>query len=225
MIVKTNTKMFEKQMQNVIDYSIGFLEGAKNGRSAFLDNLGEGIVFALGQYIDVMARSNPKALHHIYEWNNVGSPSSRLFELNYRVNGLGLTLGSKFKQSKTVSENMTVPFYNKARIMEDGSSVQIVPTGNKPLRFSSSTGEVFTKNPVTVNNPGGDAVVGSFSNTVEEFLSKYLTQSFLRSSGLYEYIEKPVLYKKNIKIGSRLGKSKGIETGYSWISHATIGVE
>lgn len=225
MIVKTNTRMFEKQMSNIIDYSIGFLEGAKKGKSAFLDNLGEGIVFALGQYIDVMARSNPKALHHIYEWNSVGSPSARLFDLNYRVNGLGLTLGSKFKQSKTVSENMTVPFYNKARIMEEGTSVQIVPTGNKPLKFNSSTGEVFTKNAVTVNNPGGNEVQGSFINTVNEFLSQYLTQSFLRSSGLYEYIEKPILYKKNISSGAKLGKSKGIETGFSWISHATIGVE
>jgi hypothetical protein len=84
---------------------------------------------------------------------------------------------------------------------------------------------VFTKNPVVVTNPGGDQVVGSFERTVDEFISKYLTQSFLRSSGLYEYIEKPVLYKKNISMGSKLGRSKGIETGFSWITHATIGVE
>lgn len=225
MIVKTNTKMFEKQMQNIVDYSIGFLEGAKNGKTQFLENLGEGIVFALGQYIDVMAKSNPKALHHIYEWNNVGSPSARLFDLSYRVNGLGLTLGSRFKQSRTVSEDMTVPFYNKARIMEDGTSVRIVPTGNKPLKFNTGSGEIFTKNAVTVDNPGGDLVVGAFSSTVDEFISKYLSQSFLRSSGLYDYIEKPVLYKNNIRSGSRFGRSKGIETGFSWITHATIGVE
>lgn len=225
MLVTVNTKMFDKQMKNIIDYSIGFLDGVKSGKTQFLDNLGSGIVFALGQYIDVMASANPKALHHIYEWNNVGSPSARLFDVDYRVNGMGLTLASKFKQSKTVSPDMTQPFYNKAKIMEEGVAVRIVPTGNKPLKFNSATGEVFTKNPVVVTNPGGDQVVGSFERTVDEFISKYLTQSFLRSSGLYEYIEKPVLYKKNISIGSKLGRSKGIETGFSWITHATIGVE
>lgn len=225
MIVKTNTRMFEKQMKNVIDYSIGFLDGVKSGKTLFLDNLGSGIVFALGQYIDVMAKSNPKALHHIYEWERVGSPSARLFDIDYRVTGLGLTLGSKFKQSRTVSSDMTVPFYNKATIMENGTSVKIVPTGNKPLRFSSSNGEVFTKNPVTVDNPGGDMVAGSFERTVDEFINKYLSQSFLRSSGLYDYIEKPTIYKNNFSTGSKLGRPKGIETGFSWITHATIGVE
>jgi hypothetical protein len=225
MIITANTRMFEKQMRNVVDYSIGFLDGVKSGKPLFLDNLGSGIVFALGQYIDVMASANPKALHHIYEWNNVGSPSARLFDVDYRVTGMGLTLGSKFKQSRTVSSDMTQPFYNKAKIMEQGTPVKIIPTGNNPLKFNSSTGQVFTKSPVLVNNPGGDEVAGSFERTVQEFLSKYLTQSFLRSSGLYEYIEKPVLYKKNIRSGSKLGRSKGIETGFSWITHATIGVE
>ena len=220
-----NTRMFEKQIRNIVDYSIGFLDGVKSGKSLFLDNLGSGIIFALGQYIDVMAKGNPKALHHIYEWNNVGSPAARLFDIDYRVTGTGLTLGSKFKQSRTVSSDMTQPFYNKSKIMENGTPVKIIPTGNNPLKFNSSTGQVFTKSPVLVNNPGGDEVEGSFERTVNEFISRYLTQSFLRSSGLYEYIEKPVLYKNNVNSGSKLGRSKGIETGFSWITHATIGVE
>ena len=34
-----------------------------------------------GQYMDAQARSKPKSLHHVYEWNKVGNPSHRLFNL------------------------------------------------------------------------------------------------------------------------------------------------
>ncbi|NDB81645.1 MAG: hypothetical protein EB127_02665, partial [Alphaproteobacteria bacterium] len=113
MIVTMNDKVFNKQMNNIINYSIGFLDGIQKGKRVFLDKLGLGVIQALSQYIDVQARSNPQALHHVYEWNQVGSPSARLFDLNYTVSNLGLSLNSKFRQSRTVSENMTVPFYNK----------------------------------------------------------------------------------------------------------------
>lgn len=67
MIVKTNTLQFEKQINNIIQYSFGFLDGVQKGKKIFLDRLGKGVVFALGQYIDVQARGNPSALHHVYE--------------------------------------------------------------------------------------------------------------------------------------------------------------
>ena len=179
----------------------------------------------MSQYVDVEARSNPKALHHVYEWNQTGSPTSRLFNLNYTVSNLGLSINSTFKQSRTVSENMTAPFYNKAKIMEEGIPVTIAPTRAQVLRFSGANGEVFTKKPIKVDSPGGEEVVGSFESVVDIFISRYFKQSFLRASGLYDYIKKPTLYKTNFKAGSRMGKSKGVETGFKWIANATIGVE
>ena len=225
MIVTMNDKLFNKQMNNIINYSLGFLDGVQKGKRIFLDKLGVGVIQALSQYIDIQARSNPKALHHVYEWNQTGSPSSRLFDLNYTVSNLGLSLNSKFRQSRTISENMTVPFYNKAKIMENGISVTISPTKSQVLRFNGPSGDVFTKNPITVTNPGGDEVYGSFESTVDEFMLRYFKQSFIRASGLYEYIKKPTLYKKNLKAGSKMGRSKGIDTGFKWIANATIGVE
>ena len=225
MIVTMNDKVFNKQMNNIINYSIGFLDGIQKGKRVFLDKLGLGVIQALSQYIDVQARSNPQALHHVYEWNQVGSPSARLFDLNYTVSNLGLSLNSKFRQSRTVSENMTVPFYNKAKIMEEGIPITISPTKSQVLRFNGENGEVFTKRPITVESPGGDEVYGSFESTVDEFILRYFKQSFIRASGLYEYIKKPTLYKKNLKSGSKMGRSKGIDTGFKWIANATIGVE
>ena len=225
MLVNMNTKMFTAQMNNIVNYSFGFLEGVQKGKKIFLDKLGKSIIEALSQYIDVEARSNPKALHHVYEWNQTGSPTARLFNLNYTVSNLGLSINSTFKQSRTVSENMTAPFYNKAKIMEEGIPVTIAPTRAQVLRFSGANGEVFTKRPIKVDSPGGDEVVGSFESVVDIFISRYFKQSFLRASGLYDYIKKPTLYKTNFKAGSKMGKSKGVETGFKWIANATIGVE
>jgi len=56
-------------------------------------------------------------------------------------------------------------------------------------------------------------------------MTRYFKQSFLRASGVYDYIKKPTLYKKNLKAGSIAGRSKGIDTGFKWITNATIGVE
>ena len=225
MIVNTNTASFTKQINNIINYSFGFLEGINRGKKIFLDKLGQGVIQSLSQYIDVQARSNPKALHHVYEWNQTGSPSARLFDLRYTVSNLGLSLNSTFKQSRTVSENMTAPFYDKARIMENGIPVTIAPTKSKVLKFNGPSGEIFTSKPIKVENPGGDEVYRGFESVFDEFMMRYFKQSFLRASGLYDYIKKPTLYKKNLRAGSRMGRNKGIDTGFKWITNATIGVE
>lgn len=209
---------------NIVKYSSGFLTGVQKGKKEFLKAVGHATLRSLGQYIDAQARSNPEALHHIYEWNKVGSPGARLFDLNYTVSNLGLSVSGTFKQSKTIKDESNVPFYDKARIMEKGVPVTITPK-KRVLAFEVGGETVFTPNSVTVNNPGGNEVRGSFENTVDEFMRYYFKQSFLRASGVYDYIRKPTLYKDNIKAGVKLGKNQGIKTGYRWIANVKIGVE
>jgi hypothetical protein len=225
MRIVTNSKQFESQMNNIVKYSIGFLDGIERGKTVFLKNLGAGTIQALAAYVDVSAKGNPRALHHIYEWYQTGSPSARLFDLDYTVSNLGLSITSTFKQSRTLKEDSNEPFYNKASIMERGIPVTITPKRSSVLVFEEGGNTIFTKNPITVRNPGGDEVQGAFEKTVDEFILRYFKQSFLRASGIYDYIKKPVLYKKNIKAGSKLGRSKGIDTGFKWIANAKIGVE
>jgi hypothetical protein len=225
MIARTNTKQFEKQMSNIVDYAIGFLDGIEKGKSLFLKNLGQGVIETLAAYIDVSARGNPNALHHVYEWYKTGSPSARLFDLEYTVSKSGLRINSSFRQSRTLQEDANVPFYNKARIMEEGVSVTISPKKSSVLVFNEGGKTIFTKGSVTVRNPGGEYVQGSFENIMDEFMLKYFKQSFIKSSGLYDYISRPTVFKKNIKAGSKAGKNKGIDTGYKWIINENIGVE
>jgi hypothetical protein len=224
MLLTTSTKSFEKQLDNIIKYSSGFLDGVQKGKTSFLKTLGQATIASMAQYVDAQARSNPSALHHIYEWNRVGSPSARLFDLHYTISNLGLSIGGTFSQSRTVKDDSNVPFYDKAKIMEKGIPVTITPK-KRVLAFEVGGRTVFTPNSVTVNNPGGNEVQGSFENTVDEFIRFYFKQSFLRASGIYDYIKKPVLYKKEFKSGSKLGRSKGFQTGFRWIANVKIGVE
>jgi hypothetical protein len=224
MLLTTSTKSFEKQLDNIIKYSSGFLDGVQKGKTSFLKALGQATITSMAQYVDAQARSNPSALHHIYEWNRVGSPSARLFDLQYTISNLGLSIGGTFSQSRTVKDDSNVPFYDKAKIMEKGIPVTITPK-KRVLAFEVGGNTVFTPNSVTVNNPGGNEVQGSFENTVDEFIRFYFKQSFLRASGIYDYIKKPVLYKKEFKSGSKLGRSKGFQTGFRWIANVKIGVE
>jgi hypothetical protein len=225
MRVRIDTKAFEKQLTNIANYSFGFLDGVNRGKKEFLNNLGKSVIFSLGKYIDSEARANSRSLHHVYEWYKTGSPSSRLFTLNYTVSNLGLSINSTFKQSSTVKEDMTVPFYNKAKIMEEGIPVLIKPKGTGALKFKEGGQEIFVRKPITIRNPGGEEVEGSYERVFDEFMRVYFTQAFLRSSGLLAYLNKPVAYKKNFLAGSRMGRSKGVDTGYKWIINAKVEVE
>ena len=212
-------------MNNIVQYAFGFLDGVQKGKKVFLQNLGMGTIQAMAQYVDVSARGNPAALHHVYEWSQTGSPSARLFDINYTVSNLGLSINSTFRQSRTVKQDSHTPFYNKAKIMEEGIPVTIKPKRSSVLVFTEEGETVFTKSPIVVRNPGGDRVQGSFERTMDEFILRYFKQSFLRASGIYDYINKPTVFKKNIKAGSKVGKSKGVETGFKWIANAKVGVE
>jgi len=225
MKVSLDTKSLEKKLLNITQYSFGFLDGIDGGKTIFLEKFGEGVIKVLQLYIDSQARSNPQSLHHVYEWYKTGSPSARLFDITQSVNRAGVSFSVSFTQSTTLSNDSNEPFYDKARVMEQGKTLRIAPKNGTTLSFNVDGEQIFTKNEVTVENPGGDYVEGSFKDVMDEFFSSYFTQSFLRSSGLYEYLQKPTGYKHNLPAGAIKGKITGYETGFKWITGARIGVE
>lgn len=225
MKVSLNTKDLEKRINNIVAYSEGFIDGIHRGMPEFKDELGRALVDALSRYVDVTAVLDPEKLHHVYEWYQYGIASSRLFEITYGVTVNGISINSNFRQSTTMASDSTKPFYDKARVMENGLPVTITPKANGTLRFSDGGEEVFTRKSVTVNNPGGVEVLHGFERTVNEFITRYLKQSFLHASGLYNYISKPKLYKDNFKLGAESGRSIGVTTGQQWITKAKIRID
>ena len=222
MKIQYDTKQFMKDMNNVINYSIGFLEGVKTGKRVMLENVGSLTIEAMKQFIDSMARVDNAMLHHVYEWSQTGSPDARLYDLTYTVSNLGLSIKSSFRQSTTVQAGSNVPFYDKARIMENGIPVTIRPVRAQAITFEDSGEQIFTKKPVYVSNPGGQNVQGGFEKAFDMFMNQYFSQAFLSSSGIMGYLQNPVAYKKNLPSGKKFGKSAGYSTGYRWIANAGV---
>ena len=51
-------------------------------QQAFTKIMFDQIETDFGNYIDALARSKPKSLHHVYEWKKTGNKNARLFKLN-----------------------------------------------------------------------------------------------------------------------------------------------
>lgn len=219
--VNFSDKVFIKEMNNLVKYSDGFFEGAQRGKIALFGMLAPKIAEMASQYIDANARVNPEILHHVYEWYRVGSPNARLFDINYKISKIGMSFTSEFKQSQTIKNGSRVPFFDKAKIMENGMTVIVRPKEANALRFEIDGEEVFTKNPVVIDNPGG-ITQGQFEKVLREFFNVYLRQSFLMSSGILKYLNKPTMYKTKLRSGIKSGRSAGLKAGYQWVVEAGI---
>jgi len=218
-----NSKKFKKEMNNIMNYSLGFLDGVQKGKTPFLRSLGVNAVEIMKQFVDSNARVNPEMLHHIYEWNRTGSPAARLYDISFTTSNIGLSFKSSFRQSESIQDGSKTPFYDKARIIENGVAVTIRPKSSEVLAFEEDGEMVFTKKPIRVNNPGGAAAQGGFEQTMDLFFNKYFSQSFLRTSGVAQYLENPEVYKKNLRAGKARGRSKGVSVGYVWVANAGVG--
>lgn len=217
--VVLDSKQFQKEINNILNYSTGFVEGIERGKMEMYASLAPMISELAAQFIDVNAKMSPELLHHIYEWEKVGSPEARLFDLDYKISNIGITFTSSLKQSTSIKRGSNVPFYNKAEIMEKGVAVTIRPKRANALRFEIDGTEIYTSREVTVDNPGGQTK-GQFENIVDKFFGVYFRQSFLNSSGLLQYFKSPQIYKKNLNSAKRGGRALGLKTGYRWVADA-----
>lgn len=209
-------RQFNKDIRSIIQYSMGFFEGVQQGIPDFLKNSSLSLIETLKQYIDANARVSPQLLHHVYEWNQVGSPDARLFDIDYIVSGNVASFMSNFRQSTSIKPGSSVAFYDKARIMESGIPVTIVPK-KRVLAFEADGQTVFTPNPVTVSNPGGD-VAGEYEKVFRSFFNNYFAQSYLESAGILTYLNSPVDFA--VGMSKRGGRSKGVAVGRNWIAKA-----
>jgi hypothetical protein len=221
--VKTDSKKFFRDMEQLTDYALGFLDGAKSGVSKLERNIGGDVVEALRQFIDSNARVNPETLHHVYEWHKTGSPESRLFEISYDSGSSGLTINATLSQSKSVRIGSRTPFYDKAMIMESGVPVTIAPKRTEAIAFEANGETVFTKKPFTVESPGGPLVSGSFEKIFNSFFENYFRQSYLRSSGILDHIKNPSSFGKNLRQAKAGGRAAGSRVGYNWITQTGLG--
>jgi hypothetical protein len=146
-----------------------------------------------GEYVDANARSKPKSLHHVYEWNKTGVQSGRLFKLS-RLDGEGLSfkVNYDFKLSKSAvptknkNQKKKYIFASKALIMETGMPTVIRPKSAERLVFELDGQAVFMPKgtSVTVKRPGGSQATNQFSLSYGRFFGGQLVNSSIKASGL-----------------------------------------
>jgi len=157
-----------------------------------------------GSYIDAQARTKPKSLHHVYEWQKTGIKEARLFNLNKIDSGeLGFGVSYKFNQSRTAVPNKYSKrknvFKNKAEIMEKGITVVVSPRFAERLVFDSGLGyTVFMPKgaSVTITKPGGVAAKQSFETAYKRFFTSNLVNLSIKKSGfqkIFTYKMKDIL--------------------------------
>lgn len=213
--VKMNNSMLSETLENVVGYSNGFLDGINLNRLEFNRVLGGYTAEALGNYIDSKARMNSDSLHHVYEWGKVGSQSARLFRFNVKASVGSINFDGKFLPSKSQSSSGQV-FSNKAEVMENRISVTVSPRISPVLVFEDDDELVFTPNSVFIENPGGDAVAGSFGRAVDEFFNSYFRMSVL--SEILKDLSTPDEFSRYFSQGSKGGRSAGVSAGRKYFS-------
>lgn len=165
---------------------------------------------------NLLARSAKKHFHHVYDWNGVGTESSRLFRIikTQEVGG-SASIYYKFNNSRKkapIAKELTIPgasgkkvtrsgiFKRKAEIMESGKSVNFITS--RYIAFSPKGGGLVFIPPgksITIKNPGGSDTSGSFDRHFRSWWIANFGNS-LEQSGAFLKLEKNVasaLSKKN----------------------------
>lgn len=171
---------------------ISKLTANKQFQSRFTKVIFEQIDKDFGEYIDSLARSRPKSLHHMYEWKRAGSKSARLFELKLASQeGLSFKINYSFKPSKSfVPSNSNSKrrhvFVDKARIIEKGIPLVVSPRYSERLVFESDGVTIFMPKgkSVKINRPGGRAATNQFSLAHGRFFSTQLVNNSIKRSGV-----------------------------------------
>ncbi len=162
----------------------------KSFQNAFGKMMFDQIDSDFGNYIDALARSKPKSLHHVYEWKKTGNKSARLFKLN-KTGQVGLSFGInyEFLPSKSMVPASTGKrrhmFVNKASVMEQGNPLVIRPRNADRLVFEIDGETVFMPKgaSVTVKRPGGSGARNQFTLAHSRFFSGRLVNDSIKKSG------------------------------------------
>ena len=213
-----DNKKLNKVLNNSVYYSFGFIDGAKMNQIQFNIQLGQFIESALYKYIDAKARMSPDKFHHVYEWDQTGNSSARLFEFSSKASKKIIVFTGQFLPSKSISVGSSEAFINKAKIMENKISITIEPKSSSVLAFEDDGQTIFTSSYVEISNPGGDEVAGSFSSAVDSFFKNYLTPAILKGSGVLGSLDNAKEYSDNFYRGTQSGRSPGVGAGKKYMT-------
>lgn len=166
------------------------LSSNKKFKEVFVSTIFNQIDKDFGAYVDAKARSNPKSLHHVYEWKKVGNRNARLFKLNVIPSqGLSFKINSEFIPSTSFvpgpKGRRKHVFVNKAAIMEAGLPLTIRPRHAQRLVFDFNGVTYFMPKgkSVTVKKPGGAKANNQYHLVYGRYFSGSLINESIKKSG------------------------------------------
>ena len=218
--IKFDGKEAKRMLNNIVSYSEGFIKETKAKETTIVSKLAETSIEAFYDYLDGLARTNPGMLHHVYEWGAVGNPGARLVELKKQIAGSkGANILADFIQSDSIPEGGNEPFYDKAEIMEEGITITVQAVEAQAMFFQIDGQEFFRTGPLVIENPGGEAVRGSFLRAFQEFYNIYFDQVYLRAIRFYDHFENPKGFVPGFNSAVRSSNAAGIgkTTALKWV--------
>ena len=166
-----------------------------------------------GLFIDSQARTKPKSLHHVYEWNKTGQTAGRLFKLN-RMDSIGLSfkinydlkLSKSSVPTKNRKQKSRYVFANKAAVMEKGMPITIRPKSAERLVFEIDGEVVFMPKgkSVTVRSPGGRASTNQFNLAYSRYFSGPMVSHSIKASGFQNIFGSK--FEKAMRVPSSISK-------------------
>ena len=223
--VRVDGKEARKVLNNLVEYSDGFITETKAKESTITQRLTDMSIDQFYTYLDQLARVNPGMLHHVYEWGMVGDPSGRLYELKRKLSKSTGIVTADFIESQVPTQNSDQVFYDKATIMEEGITVIVNEVEAEALFFEVDGVEYFRTGPIVIENPGGPDVRGSFVEQFEQFYNVYFDEVYLRAIRFYQYFMDAKPYEQNFKAAMKSGNARGIgkKTALSWVMNMPVG--
>lgn len=162
-----------------------------------------------GLFIDAKARSNPRSLHHVYEWNKVGNPSARLFMV-YKTDTSGLSFNVRYKfldsksfvPTKNIKSKNKYRFAKKAEVMESGMPVVVYPKSAQRLVFTIDGIAVFMPKgePVRIKSPGGKAASHKFQLAYAQFFSGQLVNDAIKKSNFQQIFNSKMMNALSVPV-------------------------
>ena len=180
-------------------------------QNAFSKMMFDQINLDFGNYIDALARSKPKSLHHVYEWKKTGNKTARLFKLNKTAQiGLSFGVNYQFLPSKSMVPSSNGRrrhvFANKASIIEQGKPLVIRPKNAERLVFQIDEETIFMPKgaSVTVKRPGGSGSTNQFTLAHSRFFSGNLVNDSIKRSGFQKLFNSSIT--KALRVPSNIKK-------------------
>lgn len=219
MRLKYDLEEINETIDNMVQYTLGYLDETQASETKLAKKAGEASIQGFYDFLDSMARMHPDMLHHVYEWDMVGDPGGRLYQLKIGGQGKSITINSDFLPSSSRKDAYSSPFVNKAEVMEMGIPVVVEEVNAQSLFFQRDGQEFFRMGPIIIENPGGQEVRGSFLKFFQTFYNEYFETVYLESINFYRHLSSTKEYEKNFASAvKKNGYNDGKKAAAKWIN-------